>query len=240
MLRWLERLFRRKTLGPGASAATVAAARENPSRRGLTLDDAKYIEAALNDLAKVGLRFAPGAREELNAIATDIAKQLEGISFAKEPTAGNWALIALGSDVRPFENAIFCQDHSFDGITLEDYSSMVSQIIALARNQWPVDGVEVRDALRPQDRGYGTVSVAIKATPEVSSFELLNAKDFDWSIIFRLNERLPKATSGRFAIFLDGNATIVFLAPDRIRQLNSVCGYEFFYQEDPETRNSVL
>jgi hypothetical protein len=240
MLRWLERLFRRKNLGPGPSTATVAAARENPPRRRLTLDDAKYVEAALNDLAKVGLRFAPGAREELNAIATDIVRQLEGISFGKEPTAGNWALIALGSDVRPFENAIFYQDHSFDGITLEDYSSMVSQIIALARDQWPVEGVEVRDALRPQDRGYGTVSLAIKAMPEVSSFELLNAKDFDWSIIFRLNERLPKGASGRFAIFLDGNATIVFLAPDQIRLLNSVCGYEFFYKEDPETRNSVL
>jgi hypothetical protein len=61
----------------------------------------------------------------------------------------------------------------------------------------------------------------------------MHAKDFDWSVVFRLNDRLPKGALGRFAILCPGNATIVFLTPEKLRQLNSLCGYEFSYEEDP-------
>ena len=233
MLRWLGRVLSGKLLSPNPLVATGAAALENGARRRLVLDDVNYVEAALKELPNVGLRLAPDAREDLRGTAADIVEQWKGIYFGKEPAIGDWALIALAGDPRPFENAVHYDDHCYDGITLEDYSGMVSEIIALARGEWPVDEVEVRDARLPQDpiEYDHPVSVMIKATPEVSSFELLNAKDFDWSIVFRLNERLPKEASGRFAIFLDGNATIVFLTPDQIRQLNSLCGYDFFYEE---------
>jgi hypothetical protein len=74
---------------------------------------------------------------------------------------------------------------------------------------------------------------------------LVNTKDFDWSIIFRLNERLPEQASGRFAIFLDGNATIDFLTPDQLRLLNFLCGQEFFDVEypkgsNPEAQSSIV
>lgn len=234
MLRWLGRILSGRLLSPGPSAIAGAPVHDNRARRRLALDDVKHVEAALKELPNVGLRFFPDARANPRETAMDIVRQWEGIYFGKEPSIGNWALIALAGDPPPFENAAHYSDHCYDGITLEDYSSMVSEIIGLAGREWQVDEVEVRDARRPQDpiAHDHPVSVMIKAEPEVSSFELLNAKDFDWSIIFRLNERLPKEASGRFAIFLDGNATIVFLAPDQIRQLNSLCGYEFFYQEE--------
>jgi hypothetical protein len=237
MLGWLGRIFGGRPLGPD---------RNNRPIRRLVPGDAGEIEAALRELPSVGLRFFPGEGHDLRMMAKDIAKQWQGIYFGKEPTFGHWALIAMAGDPRPFENAIRYDDHCFDGVTMEDHSSMVAEIIGLAGDEWPIEGVEVMDARRPEDGPLsGTIAVAITDKQEVSSFELRNAKDFDWSIIFRLNERLPNGASGRFAIFLDGSATIVFLTPDQIRQLNSLCGYEFFYKEypedsNPETQNSVL
>jgi hypothetical protein len=66
----------------------------------------------------------------------------------------------------------------------------------------------------------------------------MHAKDFDWSIVFRLNERLPKGSLGRFALFLDGTATIVFLTPENVKRLNSLCGYEFSCEEYPRGQDA--
>lgn len=226
MLSWLERILGRRPFGPD---------RNNRFIRRLVPDDAGAIEAALRELPSVGLRFFPGEEDERRTMARDIAARWEGIYFGKEPTFGHWALIAMGGDPRPFENAIQYSDHCFDGFPMEDYSIMVAEIVGLAGDEWPIEGVEVTDARRHKDGLLNdTISVAIAAKPEVSAFELQDAKDFDWSIIFRLNERLPAQASGRFAIFLDGNATIVFLPPDQIRQLNQLCGYEFSHEEYPE------
>jgi hypothetical protein len=227
MLSWLGRVLSGRFPRPTQSVDNGRQVKR------LALGDAKYVEAALKELPNVGLRFFPVASENLHETAKDIAAQWQGVHFGKEPTIGHWSLIAIAGNPRPFENAAHYSDHCYDGFTLVDYSTMVSEIVALAEREWPIDDVEVRYAERPQGPTgpYPPVSVTIKATPEVSSFELLAAKDFDWSIIFRLNERLPEEATGRFAIFLDGNATIVFLTPDQIRQLNSLCGYDFFYAE---------
>jgi hypothetical protein len=76
--------------------------------------------------------------------------------------------------------------------------------------------------------------IRIAAARELAPFDLTAGKDFDWSIIYRLNERLPNEVAARFAIFLDGNATIVFLTPGEIDNLNALCGHKFFYDESPE------
>jgi hypothetical protein len=228
MLGWLRRAFGGKSPNPNQSVPNGSQVRQT-----LALGDFTSIEAALKQLRNIGLRLFPHASTDLSETAKDIAVQSEGISFGEEPTIGHWSLIALAGDPRPFENAAHYDDHCYDGFALEDYSSMVSEIIALAGHEWPVDDVELQYVNRqPNPIGpYLPVSVSIKATPEVPPFELSTTKDFDWSIIFRLNERLPREATGRFAIFLDGDATIVFLTPDQILQLNSLCGYEFFYEE---------
>jgi hypothetical protein len=58
-------------------------------------------------------------------------------------------------------------------------------------------------------------------------------KDFDWSVVTRLNERLPSAATGRFAAFFDGNATIVYLRPDQLTELGRLFGYDFISEVEP-------
>jgi len=211
----------------------------NVARRRLILDDAKHIKAALTDLANVGIKLSSNLQPDLNAAAKEIAVHWEGIFFSKEPTHGSWVLLALSAEPGTFENSIFFQDHCYDVAKLDDYSHMIRQVLALAGDQWRIKTVGVTNARRPAAaiELKQPVTVTIKAEPEVAPFELMHAKDFDWSIVFRLNERLPKAALGRFAIFLDGNATIVFLTPEKVRQLNSLCGYEFFYEEHPRDQD---
>lgn len=234
MLHWFRSLLNAKPRQESQPAA------RHEFERKLVPADAEHIRAALVELENVGLRFAPGVKEELHAKAMEIMAGWEGVSFAKEPTLGNWALIALAGtldnseDTRsPFQNALRFDDHCYNVASLEGYASMVSDIVELTGGEWAIESVEVKHAVRLKSpiRSNEPVSVTIKADPAVSPFELLHNKDFDWSIIHRLNERLPKDVSGRFAAFLDGDATIVFLTPENIQKLNSLCGHEFFYQE---------
>ena len=200
--------------------------------RRLVHDDARYIADALDSLGKIGFKFSPNVEENLEGISSGIAAHWEGISFGREPDRGNWVHIALAGDPRPFQNALHLDDHCYDGATPSDYLQIVTEIIALAGDEWSVQNIEVKgQPSEPNDQGQRLL-VRIKATPETPPFELTTEKDFDWSIIFRLNERLPKEVQKRFAIFLDGDATIVFLTPGQIEELNSLCGYEFFYVDE--------
>jgi hypothetical protein len=38
-------------------------------------------------------------------------------------------------------------------------------------------------------------------TGDCAPFDLIAAKDFDWSAVMRLNERLPSGATGRFPAF---------------------------------------
>src|SRR5207247_3128812 len=64
-------------------------------------------------------------------------------------------------------------------------------------------------------------------------FDLIADKNFDWSVVTCLNERLPSGATGRFAAFFDGNATIVYLRPDQFEQLGRLFGYEFVSEIEP-------
>ena len=235
MLDWLGSIFggRRSPQGQPSRASADAKTPGAGIGRKIAPGDARHIEAALVALEKVGLKFNPDIEDSLRQAAEEIAEEWQGISFSHEPTPGDWALVALSGEFQPFKNAIFFSDHCFDGIESADFSSMVAQIIRLAGDDWPFAYVEVRDAVRPQGplQDKHPVTVTIHATPEVPPFNLINAKDFDWSLVLRLNERLPEGVQGRFSIFLDGNATIVFLTPEELQHLNLLCGYEFFYEE---------
>jgi hypothetical protein len=235
MLGWLGSIFggRRSPQDQPSRASANAKTPRVGIRRKIVLRDARHIEAALVELEKVGLKFNPDIEDSVRQAAEEIAEELQGISFSHEPTLGDWALIALSGEFQPFKNAISFSDHCFDGFEAEDFSSMISRIIRLAGNDWPFGYVEVRDAGRPEGplQYEQPVTVTIHATPEVPPFDLIYAKDFDWSLVLRLNERLPEGVQGRFSIFWDGNARIVFLAPERLQCLNSLCGYEFLHEE---------
>jgi hypothetical protein len=229
----LKSIFSGKRQRQGASVHNVGGvAAPNSARRKLVPDDAKYIEAALTNLAGVGLKLT----HPLQATAEKIAAQWQGISFSADPTPADWIGIALSAEPGHFGNSIFLPDHCYDVAGLGDYSGMIASIISLARDAWPVESIDVKNTHRPGAaiEWHQPVTVTITAKPEVAPFQLLHAKDFDWSIVFRLNERLPKGAAGRFAIFLDGNATIVFLTPEEIQRLNLLRGFEFFYEENPE------
>jgi hypothetical protein len=230
---WLRSIFSGKPPRPARPSGGVVGS-DNVATRRLILDDAKHIKAALDDLANVGITLSPIAKADLNATAENIAAELDGLCFSMEPTPGHWVLVALNAEPGTFENSICLDDHCYD-VALGEYSYMIGEFIALAGDEWRIDSVYIENARHP---GAAVdlkqpVRVTIKAEPEVAPFELMHDKDFDWSVVFRLNERLPKGALGRFAILWDGNATIVYLPPENVRQLNSLCGYEFLYEEDP-------
>ena len=238
MFDWLKLILGRQSPRRNSTSRTATGpdASDKIARRVLGLNDAEHIETALAKLKQIGLTLTSRAGASLPATASKIVEQWQGISFSREPTPGNWALIALTGEIGAFENAAFFQDHCFDGYQLESYSNMIAGIVKLAGNQWPIEGVDVEHTRAPnapndQDKG---IRVTIKSARELAPFVLTADKDFDWSLIYRLNERLPNEVAGRFAVFLDGNATIVFLTPEEIVHLNTLCGYKFFYDEASE------
>jgi hypothetical protein len=81
------------------------------------------------------------------------------------------------------------------------------------------------------------MEIAIDGQGSSAPFDLIVAKDFDWSVLTRLNERLPSGATGRLAAFFDGNAIIVYLAPDQIEALGKLFGHDFISAiEPPEER----
>ncbi|MBJ7534467.1 hypothetical protein JDN40_10165 [Rhodomicrobium vannielii ATCC 17100] len=232
---WFRRIFRKPTPEMGEAKALPNVLPAAATARGEVVpEDGRYIEAAMTELVKVGLLLAPAASDDPAGVAASIAYECRGISFAGEPGLGHWALFALAGQAdgpRPFENAIRFDDHCYDVAEASDYAAMISSIIAMAGDKWPVKIVEARNASDPHKRiEFGKpVAITIHAVPEIPPFELAHGKDFDWSVIFRLNERLPGHVEERFAIFLDGDATIVFLSPEDIGHLNALTGWEFFY-----------
>ncbi|MBT1512556.1 hypothetical protein KIP88_18800 [Bradyrhizobium sp. SRL28] len=77
------------------------------------------------------------------------------------------------------------------------------------------------------------MEIAIHGQGSSAPFDLVAAKDFDWSVVTRLNERLPAGPTGRFAAFFDGNAIIVYLTPDQIEALGKVFGHDFISEIKP-------
>jgi len=129
-----------------------------------------------------------------------------------------WFDLALTGPEKVFANAVHFQDHCFDVASEEDYAGVVASIMALAEEEWPGATVSASSVLRQGPYGPAArMEIAIHGQGAARPFELIVAKDFDWSVVTRLNERLPAGATGRFAAFFDGNAIIVYLTPDQLR-----------------------
>jgi len=204
-----------------------------------SIADAPLIERALRRLPDVGVELGLCFTfRSLTEIARTIAEHRSGIQSGKLPTSGDWALVALQGaceDARSlFNNVRFYADGCFDGMMEPDYEEMIADIASTASNHWILKKVSVAadGDLRNAPAESIRLSVSVSSDPLSMPFEIMAGKHFDWTLIYRLNERLPSSCLKRFAVLLDGNATIVFLSPDEIKNLNALCGYHFFYEEE--------
>jgi hypothetical protein len=203
------------------------------SFRELSRDDAPKIAAAIAQLASIGLKPLFPERELLDVARRQLEED-EGCSIPDPPLPLTWVDLALSGPEQVFANAVHHQDHCFDVAGESDYAEVVASIMALAGDEWPRATVSATGIVRegrygPSDR----MAIAIHGPGGAAPFELLADKDFDWSVVTRLNERLPAGATGRFAAFFDGNATIVYLKPDQLKQLGELFGYDFISEIEP-------
>jgi hypothetical protein len=207
------------------------------SSRNLSIADAPKIAAAIAQLEKIGLKPLFPERE-FSRLAREMAEEFEGTGIPEPPLPLTWVDLALSGSAQLFANAVHYQDHCFDVADEADYAGIVASIMALAGEVWPRATVSATKVMRQGPRGPSARrEIAIKGQGSSAPFDLIVAKDFDWSVVTRLNERLPAGASGRFAAFFDGNAIIVYLAPDQIEALGKLFGHDFISAiEPPEER----
>jgi hypothetical protein len=197
------------------------------SSQKLSVEHAPKIATAISQLAKIGLRSL-FPEEEFPELARRIAQELEGISIPDPPLPLTWLDLALTGSEQVFANAVHFQDHCFDVADEKDYAAVVAAIMVLAGEQWPNATVSASNIKREGRYGPSRrMEIVIRGQGDASSFDLIVDKDFDWSVVTRLNERLPSEATGRFAAFFDGDATIVYLRPDQIEALGKLFGYDF-------------
>ncbi|MBX9777934.1 MAG: hypothetical protein K2Y71_26435 [Xanthobacteraceae bacterium] len=207
------------------------------SFRKLSVGDAPKIAAAISQLAEIGLKPLFPERE-FPELARRKVEELEGISFPDPPLPRTWIGLALEGSEQVFANAIHYQDHCFDGAGEGVYAEVVASIMALAGEEWPSAGATVTATGVVRQGQYGPssrVEITIRQQDGCAPFDLIAGKGFDWSVVRRLNERLPPEAQGLFAAFLDSNAaTIVYLRPAQLRSLGKLFGHDFISEIDQE------
>lgn len=197
----------------------------------LSDNDAPKIAAAIPRLARLGLKPVCPEHEFLD-VARRITEEWAGVSVPDDPLS--WCQFALRGSPSAFSNAVHHSDHCYDVADEEDYAEVVASIIDLAGDEWPIDSVSATKVVREGRNGPSQrMDISIHAHEGGMPFELIAAKDFDWSVVTRLNERLPPAATGRFAAFFDGSATIVYLKPDQLEALGRFLGYNFVSEIEP-------
>jgi hypothetical protein len=203
------------------------------SSRNLSVDDAPKIAAAISQLEKIGLKPLFPERE-FPKLAYEMAEEFEGTGIPEPPLPLTWVDLALSGPAQVFANAIHYQDHCFDVADEADYAEIVASIMALAGEEWPSATVSATKVMRQGPHGPSArMEIAIDGPGGCTPFDLIAAKDFDWSVVTRLNERLPSGATGRFAAFFDGNAIIVYLTPDQLRELGKLFGHDFISEIEP-------
>jgi hypothetical protein len=195
--------------------------------RELSVDEAAEIAAAISRLARIGLKpLFP--EEEFPEVARRKVEELEGICIPDPRSPLTWAALALTGSEQVFANAVHHQDHCFDVANEEDYAEVVASIMALAGEDWPSATITATGVVRNGRYGPSQrMEIAIHGQGSCAPFDLVVGKDFDWSAVTRLNERLPSGATGRFAAFFDGSATIVYLRPDQLKELSKLFGHDF-------------
>jgi hypothetical protein len=203
------------------------------SFRELSIDDAPKIAEAISQLVSIGLRpLFPAS--EFPELARRKTEELEGIGIPDLPTPPTWAALALAGSEQAFANAIHYQDHCFDVAGEKEYAEVVASIMALAGDEWPSATVSATSVVKEgRYRPSHRVEIAIHGPGGTISFDLIAGKDFDWSVVTRLNERLPSGATGRFAAFFDPSATIVYLTPDQRKELGKFLGEDLVSEIEP-------
>lgn len=225
---------------PKDESASIHASRsayDSSEAHRVSAADAGSIEQGLRSLTTAGLRFTPDGERSLAEIVHNIAEDFEGIAFSHTPTLCVWALLGIAwsdDEGGVFENAVHFDDHCYDVADEDSYSIMMLSLADLAKSAWTVDSVSVTNARNPNGplKWGQKMRVNLVSTPPISPFELVHDKDFDWSVIRKMNAQLPPSVDERFAIFWDGDATIVFLTPDEIKKLNALTDVEFSVEND--------
>jgi hypothetical protein len=203
------------------------------SSRNLSVDDAPKIAAAISQLEKIGLKPLFPERE-FPALARRMAEEFEGTGIPEPPLPLTFLDLALSGPEQVFANAIHFQDHCFDVADEADYADIVASIMALAGDEWPSATVSATEIMRQGPYGpTARMEIAIGGPGSSAPFDLVVAKDFDWSVVTRLNKRLPSGATGRFVAFFDGNAIIVYLTPDQLRALGNLFGHDFISEIEP-------
>jgi hypothetical protein len=201
--------------------------------RKLSVDDAPKIAAAISQLAKIGLSPLFPERE-FSELARQKVEELEGIGIPDPPLPLTWVALALTGSEQVFANAIYLQDHCFDGAGESEYAEVVASIMALVGEEWPSATVSATSIVKEGRYGPSErMEIAINGPGGAAPFDLIVDKNFDWSVVTRLNERLPSGATGRFAAFFDGNSTIVYLKPDQLKELGKLFGYDFISEIEP-------
>ncbi|MEQ1695183.1 MAG: hypothetical protein ABL901_05005 [Hyphomicrobiaceae bacterium] len=120
------------------------------------------------------------------------------------------------------------QDHCYDGAEPADWADLIADVCELAGDTWQFEGGDDAEVYETGVEVSDEYVVSFKAAPPIAPFSIIPAKDVDWSLIGRLNERLPVDCQGRFGWIGDGgSALVVFLGPDQIRRVSEFCGNDF-------------
>ena len=108
-----------------------------------------------------------------------------------DPLQLTWFDLALTGSKQVFANAVHFQDHCFDVAGEADYAEVAASIMALAGEEWPGATVSASYVQRPGRYGQSRrVEIVIQGQGGAPPFDLIVDKDFDWSVVTRLNERL--------------------------------------------------
>lgn len=211
-----------------------------------------YVADCLQTFAATGLILnEPSNRAVAVKVATEVLHSLVGTAEITPVVSSLNRIVQIRGGEAPlnvlwhqddeesapiFANAKVFEDHCYDGAYPADWANLIAGVCKLAGDTWQFDrgddaevheaGVDVSD----------TYIVSFRSVPVIAPFSIMPAKDVDWSLIDRLNERIPADCKRRFGWIGDvGSALVVFLEPDQIRRVSEFCGHEIFMM--PGTEN---
>lgn len=236
MIGWLRRLFGQERPSPPSPPAWEPSPPQPPmpagepepqppQRRSEAEIDA--VEGALNGLIAAGLRLGPHYEGmDRRAVARAMAEHPEfavGDDNETLPLTEHgsdalsidilWSYRALADAIEDeFANAGIFEDHCYDGADEETYRALFARLIALA-GVWAGRDVTVSrvPGLGPYGHGF---RVAFETQPAIAPITFPADKNFDWSLLERLDASRPAGKTRRFRVAADGGAGLVLFLDD--------------------------
>ncbi|WP_375275508.1 hypothetical protein [Methylorubrum thiocyanatum] len=197
------------------------------------------VEAALNGLIAAGLRLGPHYDGmDRRAVARAMAEHPEfavGDGNETLPLTERssealsidilWSYRALADAIEDeFANAAIFEDHCYDGADAETYRALFARLIDLA-GIWTGRGVAVAPVpgLGPYGHGF---RVAFETQPPIPPLTFPADKNFDWTLLERLDAGRPAGETRRFRVAADGGAGLVlFLDDAEARAIAALLGW---------------